>query len=132
MDPVQAAGSGAELRKIAAALRADKFPIEAVYLIKLESDEGYVDWVIRLVARAKLREATFKALELRRAGKFPAFGRQFRIDAIRPDHPEASRVIAHAQRYGYAPVEFEGVLLDGLLVDYALVADFPGAHEAAA
>lgn len=132
MDPVQTVGGGAGLKKIADALRTENFVIDAIYLIRLVRDNDDVDWVIRLATHERSREVLVKTFELRRDGKIPRFGDQVRVDTILPEDPEARRVIAQAQRYGYAPVEFEGVLLDGMLIDYALVADFPGAESAAA
>jgi hypothetical protein len=132
MDPIQTVGGVAGLKQIADALRAEGFPVDAIYLIKLVSVEGEVDWVIRVVTRGRSKDAILKIFELRRAGRIPLFGGRLRIDAIAPDHPEASRVIAYARRFGRPPVEIDTVLLDGMLVTFALVADFRDADAAAA
>ena len=132
MDPIQTVGGAAGLKQIADALRGEGFPVDAVYLIRLVSVEGEADWVIRVVTRGRSREAILKIFELRRAGRIPLFGCRLRIDAIAPDHPEASRVIAYARRLGRPPVEIDTVLLDGMLVTFALLADFLDADAAAA
>lgn len=132
MDPIQTVGGVAGLKQIADALREEGFPVDAIYLIKLVSQEGDVDWVIRVVTRKGNRDTIFKVFELRRAGRIPLLGDRVRLDAIAPDHPEASRVIAYARRFGRPPVEIDAVLLDGMLVTFALVADFRDADAAAA
>lgn len=132
MDPVQVVGDAKGLKEIAKALRDEGFAIDAVYLIKLVAECGSVDWVVRLVTRRSSRDVIYKVFELRRGNKIPPLGPRVRIDAIPPDHIEASRVLDYARRFGRPPVEIEGVLLDGLYVDFALIADYPGADAAAA
>jgi hypothetical protein len=121
-----------QMRKIAQALRGEGFVIHAVYLIKLVSEDGHADWVIRVVTPRRSRDVVYKVFELRRENKIPAFDQKIRIDAVSPDHVEASRVLAYARRSGRLPVEIEGALLDGLLIDFALVADCQGVDAAAA
>lgn len=132
MDPVTAVGRAEGLRRIAEALRAEGIGVEAVYLIKLVSDEGDVDWVIRIVTSRKSREVVLKIFDLRRGGRIPDFGDKVRIDPVPATHPEASRVIAYARRFADLPVEIETVILDRMLIDYALVADISKVGAAAA
>jgi len=132
MDPVQTVGGACGLKKIADALRAEHFVVEAVKLIRLVADNEHVDWVIPLATRTKSREVIFKTFEPRRDGKAPMFGHQIRIDAVPTERPEAARATAHAQRFSSAPSEFGGVLLHSMRVDCALLAHFPRADAAAA
>jgi hypothetical protein len=132
MDPVTALGGAEGLRRIAEALRADGIGVESVYLIKLVSNEGDVDWVIRIVTRHKGRDVVFKVFDLRRAGRIGNLSDKVRIDPISPTHPEASRIIAYARRFAHLPVEIETVILDRMLVEYALVAELADAGAAAA
>jgi len=132
MDPIQTLGGAAGLKKIADALRAENFPIDAVYLIRLVADNHDDHWVVRLVTRANSQDVMVKTFELRNGGKIPMFGARIGFAVVPPEDSEARQIIAQAKRYGYAPVEFGDVLLDRLYVDFALVADFPGAHVAAA
>jgi len=132
MDTVQMVGGANGLKKIADALRKEGFAIDAIYLIKLVHEDDREDWVVRLVTRGSSHDVVYRFFKLRNDGKIPRFGDRIRIDAITPDHPEASQVIAYARRFDRLPVEIETVLLDGMLIDYALVAELPGANAAAA
>lgn len=132
MDPVTTIGGAEGLRRIAEALRAEGIGVDGIYLIKLVSDEGNVDWVIRIVTSRKSREVVLKVFDLRRAGRIPDFGSKVRIDPVPATHPEASRIIAYARRFADLPVEIETVILDRMLIEYALVADIERVGAAAA
>jgi len=132
MDPVTSVGRAEGLRMIAEALRGEGIRVEAIYLIKLLPDHGDADWVIRIVTNRNSREVVLKVFALRRAGRIPAFGEKVRIAPVSPTHPEASRIIAYARRFARVPIEIESVILDRMLIDYALVAELPGADAAAA
>lgn len=132
MDPVETVGRAGGLRRIAAALREAGISVDAIYLIKLENDGGHVEWVLRVVTSRNSREVVLTIFELRRKGSIPRFGDKIRIDPIPLAHPEASRIIAYAQRFADLPVEIENVILDRMLIDYALVAELPEADAAAA
>lgn len=132
MDPVTTIGGAEGLRRIAEALRAEGIGVDGIYLIKLVSDEGDVDWVLRIVTCRKSREVVLKVFDLRRAGRIPDFGGKVRIDPVPATHPEASRIIAYARRFADLPVEIETVILDRMLIEYALVAELARAGAAAA
>ncbi|MDJ0447214.1 hypothetical protein [Methylocystis sp. JR02] len=132
MDPVTTIGGAEGLCRIAEALRAEGIGVEGVYLIKVVSDEDDVDWVIRIVTSRKSREVVLKVFDLRRAGRIPEFGGKVRVDPVPATHPEASRIIAYARRFAELPVEIETVILDRMLIEYALVADIERVGAAAA
>jgi hypothetical protein len=133
MDPnAMVTGGSAGLRAIADAFRMNNFAIQGIYLIKITSDEGYEDWVVRLITSKRARDMINLLVRLRREKQLPAINSRVRFDVIQADDAEASRIIEYSRRMGDVPVEINGALIDGMFIEYALVADYPGADAAAA
>lgn len=120
--PLLVEGGAEGLDRIAEALRQQGLPIEGVYLVRLGFEDGGSEWVIRIVSPATdQRSILVPALSLRRAARLPAINEKVRFSPLRPDHPEAARILAYARKYRERPLQLEGIGLDGLYVDYALV-----------
>lgn len=131
MDPVQTVGGAEGLSRIADIMRREGFQIHGAYLINRRSNDDIDDWVVAFVTSARPRDLIYRMARLRRDGAFPEMS-GIRIDTVKPDNPEAVGVVSYARRFDRLPVEIDGVLLDGLLVTYALVADIRDADLAAA
>ena len=70
-------------------------------------------------------------VRLRRDKKLPFIDQQVRVDAVSPEHVEATRVLDYARRMGEPPVVIRNVTWDGLSIDYALVAEYDHSTAAA-
>jgi hypothetical protein len=129
-------GDDAGLRAIADEFRKLGFPVEAIYLIKRTSIDGYVAWVVNAVLspfRPGLdRDFLYQLVRLRREKKLPFIDEQVRVNAVSPDHVEAKRVIEYAQQMGEPPIHIRNVFWDGLYIEYALVAEYDHTTAAAA
>lgn len=133
MDTGQLVAGGAKgLAKVAELAREAGLPIYGVYLIKTTSDEGGVYWNLRLISPVRSRTVIEEIVRLRSAGSLPAMDFGVRIKGVPLDDPEARRVIAYAERAGELPVEIIDTPIDGLFVEYALVADLKRPEKAAA
>jgi len=131
VDPIQTVGGAEGLSKLAGLVRAEGAPVDGVYLINRQSDEGADDWVVVLVTSVSARDVFFRLAHLRNQGKFSQF-KGVRIDPVKPDDKEVVRIMNYARRFDSLPVEVEGVLLDRMYIRYALVAELPKAGAVAA
>ena len=133
---VLVAGGADGLNRIADAFRAKGVPVTGVYLVKLTSDDGYQEWVIRLIADAATgdaqRQMIYNLVELRREKTFPRTDFGVRFDLVDPNDLEASRIIDYARRLGPLPVTITNAMLKGLFIEYALVARIPQTSVVAA
>lgn len=129
-------GGDAGLRAIAQAFREVGFPVTAIYLVQQTSQDGDLDWVVRVVLfpfRPSLdREFIPKLVQLERDKKLPFIDQQVRVDAVSPEHIEAARVLDYARRMGEPPVVIRKVMWEGLYIEYALVAEYDRTTAAAA
>lgn len=132
MDPVQMVGGASGLERIAEALRREGHSIDAIYLIKLLRDGKSEDWVIRIVSPEPAFDVAFKFFALQSDGRLPPIGERVRIEVVAADDPETSPILSYARRFNRLPLEINTVVLNGVLVDYALVAELPKAGAAAA
>lgn len=130
-------GGDEGIRRIAKAFRDRDFPIEASYLVRrraFESDDP--EWVVVFVVSpfrpSTDRDFIYAHVELRRAGLLPFIDPQVRLEVVSPDHIEASRLLAYARRIGAAPLVLRNVGTQGLLIDYAIVAEDRGNQARAA
>lgn len=121
-------GGDKGLLTIAEAFKNEGFPVAAIYLAKRTSIDGYMEWVVPVVLspfpHADRRRFIDVLVQLRRAKKLPFIDRSVRIDAVPPDHVEASRIIAYANQLGDLPLVIRDVLLDGVFIEYALVPNY--------
>lgn len=129
-------GGGKGLARIADAFRARGLPVSGIYLIRLTSEEGYAEWVIRLLSDSKMpgltRQMIDKLVQLRRENALPEVSPGVRFDMISSDHVEAARVIDYARQIGKLPVTIRDTMWKGLFIEYALVAQLPQATFAVA
>ncbi len=135
MDQVTLVDGGAEgLNRIAEAFRSRGIPVAGVYLIKLTSEDGFEEWIIRLVADREKpdikRKMIYELVRLRRDSQLPTVDPGVRFDIVSQTEPEASRIIEYAQRLGGPPVIIRDAVWKGLFVEYALVASVPHANVA--
>jgi hypothetical protein len=106
--------------------------VQGIYFLKLTTDDDSVFWNIRAVTAHDPRDFIFKFVELQNAGKIPPIDSDIRIKAVRPDDPEAERVLEYARQFREAPVVISNAAWKGLYIEYALVAEAPGLDRAAA
>lgn len=129
-------GNGEGLLRIASAFCAKGLPISGIYLIRLASEEGHVQWVIRLLSDAYFpdltRQMIWKLVELRRESVLPDVNSLVSFDLISSAHPEAARVCDYARQLGKLPLVIRDTMWKGLFIEYALVAQVPQAAEAVA
>jgi hypothetical protein len=138
MDSSTLVEGGADgLRRLADAYREDGFPVEAVYLIQrrsLEDDGSY--WAVVLVISPFQTTTESSAIvayvRLGQAHRLPAIAPEVRLEWVPPDHVEASRLLAYVRRNGAPPMVLRNVGTNGLLIDYALVAEDLGTRAQAA
>ncbi len=135
MDQGALVENGAEgLIRIAEAFRARGLPIAGVYLIKLTSEDGFEDWIIRLVSDQYVqnlgRRMVSELIQLRRESALPRVSPGVRFDVVSSDDAEASRVIDYTRRLGGPPAEIRDAMWRGLFIEYALVASVPQASFA--
>lgn len=121
-------GGEVGLRAIADEFRRSGFPVQAIYLVKRTSTDGYLDWVVNAVLspfRPGLdRDFLYQLVRLRREKRLPFIDEQVRVNAVPPDHVEAKRIIEYARQMGDPPVVIRNVYWDGLYIEYALVAEY--------
>ena len=137
MDQVTLVEGGADgLNRIADAFRSKGIPVSGVYLIKLTSQDGFEDWIIRLVADREMpdlkRKMIHELVRLRRDNELPRVDPSVRFDVVWPTEPEASRIIEYVQRVGGPPVVIRDATWKGLFIEYALVASVPHTNVAIA
>ena len=132
MDQVALVEGGAEgLKRIAETFRSKGIPVSAVYLIKLTSEDGFEDRIIRLVADRRTidlnlkRKMIYELVRLRRDNELPWIDPSVRFDIISSMDPEASRIIDYARRLGGPPVVIREATWQGFFIEYALVASVP-------
>ncbi|HUF46093.1 MAG TPA: hypothetical protein VMN43_12165 [Aestuariivirgaceae bacterium] len=106
--------------------------VQAIYFIKVTTVEDSVFWNIRVVTTHDPRDFFYKLWELRKAGRISPIDPDIRIKAVRPNNPEAERVIEYARQFRAAPVVISNVAWKGLYIEYALVAEAPGLEKVAA
>jgi hypothetical protein len=121
---------GAEgLRTMATVLRNAGFAVHGIYAIKLVADDtGHVDWVVRIIVPegSDQRAIVVACIKLRQQGKFPIMHSKFRFNAIGERHPEVQRIARIAHERNALPKIIEYELVDGMLIEYAVVADLQG------
>lgn len=137
MDPLLLVEGGVDgLVRIAEAFRSKRVNVSAVYLIKVTGHAGDERWVIRLVTDEKSphvrRNMIVALIGLRREEALPRIDDSVRVDIVHIDDPEPMRVIQYAQALGGSPVIIKDSMLQGLFVEYALVALVPERDAAAA
>ena len=133
MDTSQLVAGGAEgLRRIAELVREAGIPVQGIYLIRYTTDEGSVLWGLRLITPTNSLEVIRKVVDLRHKNRLPRIDPQVRIKGVPSDHVEASRIIAYAKNAFERPVEIIDTPIDGLFIEYALVADWPTTSDRAA
>ncbi|MEA2856230.1 MAG: hypothetical protein QOH98_551 [Methylobacteriaceae bacterium] len=96
--------------------------VEEVYLIKTTTVDDFVYWHLRLVTDDDGREVIYKLVRLRRDGGLPPLDDELRVEAIRPSSYEASRILKYAARVPQRPLFIKNTPIDGLYVEYAVVA----------
>ena len=121
-----------DLLRISHGLKRGGVDVQAIYFIKVTTAEDSVYWNIRVVTTHDPRDFIGKLVELQNAGKIPSIDSDIRIKAVRPDNPEAERVIEYARQFRAAPVVISNVAWKGLYIEYALVAEAPGLEKVAA
>lgn len=129
-------GGDQGLVKIAAAFQGEGFPVQSIYLVKRTTNDGTIDWVVPVVLSPfdpRDRRRFIEALvRLREEKKLPFIDPALLIEAVPANDEEASRVVAYAARLGDPPIVIRDVSWNGLFIEYALVARFPGKDAAAA
>jgi hypothetical protein len=112
------------------------YPVEAIYLVKRTSIDGYEDWVVNAVLSpfkaGSDRDFLQQLVRLRREKKLPRIDEQIRVNAVPPDHVEAKRIIEYARQMGEPPILIRNTFWDGLYIEYALVAEYDHTTAAAA
>jgi hypothetical protein len=130
MDTGELVAGGAEgLRRIAELVKGKGIPVEGAYLIKTTADEGSAFWRLRLITNARSLQVIHAIVDLRREQKLPRIDPSVRVSGVLGDDTEASRIITYAQNAVERPVEIIDTPIDGLFVEYALVADWPPASD---
>lgn len=138
MDPsTLVEGGSTGLDVVAEAFRSEGFPVEAIYLIRrrsLEDEETY--WALVLVVSPFQPNDEANAIGcysmLHQAGRLPEIESGVRFELVPPDHIEASRLLAYVRRRGSPPIVLRNVGTQGLLIDYAMVAEDRGNRARAA
>src|SRR3954469_5377471 len=125
-------GGADGLRRVAELVREAGIPVEAAYLIKQTAEDGSVSWNLRVVTPERSLKVIQTIVALRRDSRLPRIDPQVGIQGVTADNVEASRVLAYAKRAFERPVEIISTPIDGLFVEYALVADVPAASDRAA
>lgn len=120
------------MKRIVNALEAGGIDVRGAYVIKSTSDTGYEDYVFNVVSADDQRKLINRVIDLKRAGKLPRIESRLRFAAARPSAAEASRVLAYAAEVGTPVVTMQGVGLDGLYVEDALVVKWSPKANAAA
>ena len=131
MDPIQSVGGAEGSKKLADAVHNEGFPIQRVCIANRRSNDGVDAEAVGFVTGAQTRDVLYRLAGMRRDGVIRELTR-WRISAIQPGGPEASREIAGARRFDRLPVEIEPVPRGRMQIGYALVAELPGADAAAA
>ncbi len=133
MDPGSLVEGGeAGLRKIAQAFRDDGADVQGIYLIRLRSEDGIAEWIVRIITGEDVRSMIYRHVKLRRAGKLPRFFVPVRYDYLRADNPEASRIIEYANEMGEPTLTIEDGAWRGMYFEYVFVASYPRKDTAAA
>lgn len=114
-----------DLVRLVDVLEKHKVPVEGAYLIKLTSEDGYEDFVFRVVTPMPSHPFVFKLVELRRDGMLPEIDQRVRVSAERPGSPEATRILGYAAEVGAPVVTIKGAGLHGLFVEDAVVVKWP-------
>jgi hypothetical protein len=120
------------MKSIVGALEAGGVNVRGAYLIKTTSDNGYEDLVFCVVTTDEQRKVINLAADLKRAAKLPSIDSKVRFAAARPSSTEASRIMAYAAEVGSPVVTIQGVGLDGLYVEDALVVKWSAKANVAA
>ena len=108
-------------------------PVEGVYLIKSTADDGPARWDLRLITPERSLKVIQTVVRLRRDVACRGLTRKLGVKGVRPDNVEASRIIAYARSAYDGPLlEIIDTPIDGLVVEYALVADWSSASDRAA
>ena len=133
MDPEPLVKDNANaMLEIAKAFADAGFHIQEVYLIKNVTLEDAVFWHLRLVTDDDPRELIYKLVRFRRDGVLPELDEDLRVQAIRPSSLEASRILKYAARVRQRPLIIRNTPIEGLYVEYAVVAGWSERHVAAA
>jgi hypothetical protein len=133
MGPIEMVRCSADdLLRISQEMKRVGVDVQAIYFLKVTSNEDSVFWNIRAVTTHDPYDFVYKFSELQSAKKIPPMDSDIRIKAIRPDDPEAERVLEYARQFREAPVVISNVAWKGLYIEYALVAEAPGLEKAAA
>lgn len=133
MGPIEMVRCSADdLLRISQEMKRVGVDVQAIYFLKVTSNEDSVFWNIRAVTTHDSYDFVYKFSELQNAKKIPRIDSDIRIKAIRPDDPEAERVLEYARQFREAPVVISNVAWKGLYIEYALVAEAPGLEKAAA
>jgi hypothetical protein len=124
-DTLVAGGAGG-LDRIAECFRLKGIPVSGIYLIKLTAENGFEDWIIRLVSDHKTADMTRRMVQalvqLRRDDNcLPHVDSRVRFDLVSRTEPEPERVLDYAARLGGFPVTIRDAMWKGLFIEYALV-----------
>lgn len=126
MDPEPLVKNKAEaMREVAQAFEDAGFKIQEVYLIKTTTLDDDVFWHLRLVTDGDPRELIYKLVRFRRDGVLPVLDdEELRVQAIRPSDLEASRILEYTSRFSSFPVTIKNTPINGIYVEYAVVAGY--------
>lgn len=117
------------MNRIANAFRSKGLPVSGVYLIKLTSNDGYEERIIRLIVDRETpdlkRQMIYKLVELRREGLLPQVDLGIRFDVVTAADSEAARIIEYTRRLGGPSALIRDTMWKGLFIEYALVASVP-------
>ena len=122
-------GGTTDLNRIANAFRSKGLPVSGVDLIKLTSNDGYEERIIRLIVDRETpdlkRQMIYKLVELRREGLLPQVDLGIRFDVVTAADSEAARIIEYTRRLGGPSALIRDTMWKGLFIEYALVASVP-------
>lgn len=130
--PALVEGGVEGMKRIVHALEADGINVRGAYMIKTTADTGYQDVEFCIVTSDDQRSVLNRIIDLKRAGKLPVVDGKVRFATARPSSTEASRIMAYAAQVGSPILTIQGVGIDGLYVEEAVVVKWPKKANAAA